>query len=408
MTDGNELVPAANQEIIEASGVNDLLLQVRPQWQAKNLIQRVTRILPIDPSSACQRMFNASIHDLREKIVVAGLDIAKEAADQYKLPAVAKAEDIENYSTSRIINLAYRMGLLSRPDWRRILRAYDIRKDLEHEDDEYEAGVEDCVYIFKTCIDVVLSKDPVHLLKLTDIKEIVEKAEPVTLNEEALEEFRHAPEPRQLEIYKFLASSALNPDLPDVVRQNCYSALHTLKGLAHNQVLIASAGDFVERIGRRGPNLIEARVAYASGLLPYLKKAQLRDFYGSYLAEMKRVSPEWSKFNSHGELLRNLEEIGGLDYCPEEYLDEYVEWLVRCYIGKSGGRTSYGNVRNVFYSNTGAPIAIDILSSTTRQISNLISQLEKSSRTIKFLLQDEHVARRFHSILDKVEDRADG
>ena len=97
MTDGNELIPAANMEIIEASGVNELLSQVRPQWQAKSLIQRVSRILPIDPSSACQRMFNASIHDLREKIVVAGLDIAIEAAKQYKLPPISKAEDIEMF-----------------------------------------------------------------------------------------------------------------------------------------------------------------------------------------------------------------------------------------------------------------------------------------------------------------------
>ncbi len=404
MSDSNELIPAVNQEIIEASGVNELLLQIRPQWQAKNLIQRVSRILPIDPSSACQRMFNAAIHDLREKIIVAGLDIAKEAANQYKLPPITKAEDVENYSTSRTIDLAYRMGLISRPEWRRLLRAYDIRKDLEHEDDEYEAGVEDCVYIFKTCIDVVLSKDPVHLLKLTDIKEIVEKAEPVTLNEEILEEFEHAPEPRQLEIYRFLISSALNHELPDVVRQNCYSALHTLKDLALNQVLIASAREFVERIGKRGPNLIEARVAYASGLLPYLKQAQLRDFYGSYYAEMEKVGPEWRKYNSHGELLRNLEEIGGLDYCSEEYLDQYVEWLVLCYIGEPGGRTSWGNIRHVFYSNIGAPIALRILTNTSRKISDLVAQLEKNSKRVKHLLQDEHVARRFHTILDEVED----
>jgi len=61
-----ELVPAANTEIIEASGVDRLLQQIRPQWQATNLVQRVTRILPVDPSSACQRIFNAAVHDLRE------------------------------------------------------------------------------------------------------------------------------------------------------------------------------------------------------------------------------------------------------------------------------------------------------------------------------------------------------
>ncbi len=86
MGDDKQLVPAENKEIIEASGVTRLLSQVRPQWQAKNLIQRVNRILPIDPSSACQRIFNASIHDLREKIVVAGMDIATEAATLTRQP----------------------------------------------------------------------------------------------------------------------------------------------------------------------------------------------------------------------------------------------------------------------------------------------------------------------------------
>ena len=276
MSNGQELIPSANVEIIEASGVNALLLQIRPHWQAKNLIQRVTKLLHVDPSSACQRLFNASIHDLREKILFAGVDIAAEAAKQHKLPPISSAENVENYSTLRMIDLAYRMGLLSRPEYRRILRAYDIRKDLEHEDDEYEAGVEDCVYIFRTCVDVILSKDPIELIKLTDIKEIVERSEATTLNESLLEEFSHAPEPRQMEIYKFLISSSLNVELPDVVRHNCYMALYSLKSLAHSQVMITCAREFVKRIGKRGPTLIEARVAYGAGLLPYLKQAQIQ------------------------------------------------------------------------------------------------------------------------------------
>lgn len=403
MSSGKELIPSANMEIIEASGVNALLLQIRPHWQAKNLIQRVTKLLHVDPSSACQRLFNASIHDLREKILFAGIDIAAEAAKQHKLPPISSAENIENYSTLRMIDLAYRMGLLSRPEYRRILRAYDIRKDLEHEDDEYEAGVEDCVYIFRTCVDVILSKDPIELIKLTDIKEIVERSEATTLNESLLEEFRYAPEPRQMEIYKFLISSSLNVELPDVVRHNCYMALHALKSLAHSQVLIACAREFVQRIGKRGPTLIEARVAYGSGIFPYLKQAQIKDFYDSYFDEMKRVGYSWGAHNSHGELLRNLEEIGGLDFCPEELLAQYVEWLVLCYVGSSGGRTSYGNVRNVFYSNVGAPIAINILKTKSRNIYPVVADLEKRSKSVRCAISDEHVARRFNSILDELE-----
>ena len=403
MSNGQELIPSANMEIIEASGVNALLLQIRPHWQAKNLIQRVTKLLHVDPSSACQRLFNASIHDLREKIIFAGVDIAAEAAKQHKLPPISSAENIENYSTLRMIDLAYRMGLLSRPEYRRILRAYDIRKDLEHEDDEYEAGVEDCVYIFRTCVDVILSKDPIELIKLTDIKEIVERSEATTLNESLLEEFSHAPEPRQMEIYKFLISSSLNVELPDVVRHNCYMALYSLKSLAHSQVLITCAREFVQRIGKRGPTLIEARVAYGSGLLPYLKQAQIKDFYDSYFGEMTKVGYSWGAHNSHGELLRNLEEIGGLEFCPEESLGQYVEWLVLCYIGTSGGRTSYGNVRNVFYSNVGAPIAIKLLKIKTRNVYPIVDALETGSKSVRYAISDEHVARRFNSILDELE-----
>ncbi len=404
MTEGNSLILSTNREIIESSGVNNFLSQIRPHWQAKNLIQRVTKLLQVDPSSACQRLFNAAIHDLREKIIFAGVDIATEAAKQHKLPPITTSENIENYSTLKMIDLAYRMGLLSRPDYRRILRAYDIRKDLEHEDDAYEAGVEDCVYIFKVCVDVILSKDPIELIKLTDIKKIVESVDATTLNESVIEEFKHAPEPRQLEIYRFLVSSSLNVTLPDVIRHNCYMALSSLKNLAQTEVLITCAREFVQKIGKNTPSLIEARVAYGSGLFPYLKQAQLKDFYENYFLEMGKVGYNWAAHNSHGELLRNLEEIGGLEFCPDEFISKYVEWLILCFIGSSGGRTTYGNVRHVFYSNTGAPIALKLLKNKSKKISNIVLELEKTSKNIKFFLNDEHVARRFHSILDEIEE----
>jgi signal transduction histidine kinase len=264
MPEDKAIIPDANQEIIEASGAGTLLDKIRPQWKAKNLIKRVSHILPVDPSSACQRIFNAAIHDLKEKIVVAGLDIAGDAARQYSLPNIQRAEDVENLSVSPTIELAYRMGLLSRPEWRRLLRVYDIRKDLEHEDDEYQASVEDCVYIFKTCIEVVLAKDPIHVIKLTDVKDIVENPVAAILGQAVLQDYASAPKPRQLEIYRFLIISTLNSHHPDIVRQNCFSALGTLRDVTNNQVIIDAAGDFQTKLGRRCPNLAEARVAAAA------------------------------------------------------------------------------------------------------------------------------------------------
>jgi hypothetical protein len=154
----------------------------------------------------------------------------------------------------------------------------------------------------------------------------------------------------------------------------------------------------------QGPTLIEARVAYASGTFAYLKQAQIREFFSSYLEEMNRIGYWWNAFNAHGELLRNLEEIGGLLYCPEVVLQEVVEWLVLCYIGTPGGRTQYGNVRPVFYSNVGAPISLSLLKVKNRNISNIVQSLQTNSERVRQAVSDEHVARRYHSILDSIEE----
>lgn len=355
-----------------------------------------------DPSSACQRLFNASIHDLREKIIVAGLDLAAEAAKQHKLPPVTKADDIEEYSVLRIIDLSYRMGLLSRPEYKRILRAYDIRKDLEHEDDEYEAGIEDCVYIFATCIDVVLSKDPLHLIKLADVKQIVEQPAPATVNDSLVEEYTQAPQPRQLDIYRFLISTALNKAQPDIVQQNSYNALYTLHPHTHSQVILDCSKDMVELIGKKAPELRVARVAIAAGLFPYLRKAQVKELFSEYLERMKQVGTHWTKNPHHGELLRNLIEIGGLSSVPDELLSDYLEWLVLCYIGEPGGYGA-GQGRRVFYSNTGGPLSLDILKEGGRPIAKVISGFANSSPKIKAALTNEHVSRRYESILDAVQ-----
>ena len=169
------IVPTTAGKMVLASGVDAVLGQIRSEWQAKALITRVKTLLPVDPSSACQRLLNAAIHDLREKIVIAGLDVAREAATTNRLPIVSKPEDVQEYSVTHTLDLAYHMGLISRPEWRRLKRAYDIRKDLEHEDDQYEAGIEDCVYVFRTCIEIVLSRDPISPVRVADIRRLFKR-----------------------------------------------------------------------------------------------------------------------------------------------------------------------------------------------------------------------------------------
>lgn len=379
---------------------DDLLSQIREEWQARKLIQRVSKLLLVDPSSACQRLLNATVHDLREKIHIAGFDIASEAAKQKKLPTVGRAEDLEHYTTMNILRLAHGIGLLTDPASRRLLRAYDIRKDLEHEDDEYEANVADCLYIFQACIEEVLSKDPIQVIKVTDIKEFVEQSELSTLTKAALEEFEHAPEPRQKDIWQYLTSVALDPVRPDIVRHNSYVALSSMRELVHRGVLIDVAKGIVDRIGRNEPRLLDFRVAYAAGVLPYLKKRQINAFFEGYAKQFKSTSPHWSNHGSHGDLLRGLEEVGGLDHCPQELLEGFVEWLVICYIGEGGGY-GRGFNRPVFYSDVGAPICLRLLC-TRRVNQGLIEDLRESKNAIKVACSDKYIARRLEQIIDRV------
>ena len=400
MASTKALAPAPGGELALPTNFHAMLEQVREEWRSKKLIERVERLLPVDPSSACQRLLNASIHDLREKIQIAGLDIASEAAKQHRLPTVGKAEDIEQYTKTNVLKLAYRMGLLPRPAWRRLQRAYDIRKDLEHEDNEYEASRADCLYVFETCIEDVLSQDPIQVLHLTDVKAFVEQSEPSVLNEFALREFEHAPAPRQKEIYQYLIGVSLDTKKPDIVRENCYHTLTSLHEIVQRNVLIDIAKDFVKRIGRRKPSEMEFRVAYAAGVVRYLKKLQIKAFFESHWKRLNSTSHRWSNHESHQPMLADLEEVGGLKFCPKELLPKFVEWLVLCYIGEPGGY-GRGVNRPVFYSDVGAPICLRILGMSELD-GEVVDGIRESSSRIRSACSNRHVARRLERIIDAI------
>lgn len=396
----NELVTNQAVALANASSLPGLLDHVRPQWQGKNLIDRVRRLLEADPSSACQRLLNAALHDLREKVKIAGLDIAKEAASQYKLPAVNNADDIDDYSSAKIIDLSYRMGLLSRPEWRRVSRCYEIRRDLEHEDDEYEAGIEDCVYIFTTCIEVILARDPIHVLRVTDVKDLVEQPASSVPSTALIEDFEHAPQSRQSQIIKMLINLALDPAKADLVQQNSFTFLGYFKEHSH-AATVTEIGNFLQdKIGRTLDQR-HARVAMQAGAFPYLRQAAKKAFFDAHYEQMKKIGYRWDRYDQHGELLRAFIEVGALEYCPQELHEPILEWLLLLYLGEHGGVTSYGNVRHVYYSNSGAPLAKDIFLANPKIFSAHYGKLAKK-KLLSVILEDKHIARRFEKLLDDV------
>jgi len=379
---------------------------IRPEWRARSLVERVQRLLTADPGSACQRLLNAAVHDLRQKIIIAGLDIAQQAATQGRFPPINKAEDAESYPTDKLLDLAYGMGILSRPEWRRLKRCYDIRRDLEHEDDEYEATLEDCVYIFKTCIEVVLSKDPVQLLRVVDVKSVVEQAAPFFPQKELLDDFAAAPEPRQLEILKFLIASALKEDNADIVKQNSAEMLKHLHDSVRPGAKLDLAKHVQERIGRVGLTLELCRIAHAAGVFPYLKESSRSDLFLGFIERLEKVGYKWNKFTEHQAPLEEIEDVGGLVSCPDGLvLQRLLRWMTMCYVGSSGGRTRYGHVRRVFYSDTAAPYIERLVAVGGDRVLRMLKELRKDSLVANQIASNKYVAARYEDLLDKAGDK---
>lgn len=395
------LIVAPNVALMQAENVPALLGQIRPLWQARRLIERVRALLNVDPSSACQRLLNAAIADLKEKVVIAGLDIATQAAVQHRLPPVTRDEDIEHYSTAKLIELTYRMGLLNRAEWRRLSRCYEIRRDLEHEDDEYEAGVEDCLYIFKTCIEVMLARDPIQVIRVIDFKTIVDQPSAAIPNDVLLEDFKNAPQPRQEEIGKYLLGISLDKKQPDLVQQNAISSMSKTFSLLTNPARVA-LGSYLQQQFGRDISERQARVAHAAGLLPYIRQSARASFFDAIYVNMETVTHHWSAHNQHGEVLRDFIDYGGLNSCPPDQLKKITRWLIRAYIGEPGGRTSYGNVRPVFYSNTASYPIEQIFRATTLDLVSVVNII-RAEKELVAALADKHVALRFEKLMDTLD-----
>lgn len=393
-----ELIRGTVGSPVLKSGVVEMLNDIRPVWRGKKLIERVKVLLPVDPSSACQRLFNAAIHDLKQKIIILGVDLAKEVAGNYRLPNITKEDDILDYNVSKTIDLAYRLGLLSRAEWRRIHRCYEIRRDLEHEDNEYEAVLEDCFYIFKSAIDIVLSKDPIELLKVTDAKDLVEASSNLVVSEEFLENFKNAPKLRQIEITELLVSYAFDDRKPEIVRENSIELLRHLLPLTQTTVTIEIAGKIEDRMPAGAIDMKTAKISSACGAIAYFKKVRLKDFYSSLNEELYAARSDW---RSQTSICAKIEDIGGITHCPKELYDKMLKWLVLFFIGEPayGPGSSY---RNVFFSNNAAPIIKRIISFDSESVGPSLEKL-RTDKDVAYQIRDTYVLRRFEALLDVVE-----
>lgn len=398
----NGVIIHPNYELVKSAGVNTILNFIRPQWKSKRLIERIELLIRTDPSSACQRILNAAIQDLREKIIIAGIDIAKEAALANKLPPISRNEDVETYSTKNIIDLSHYIGLLTRPDWRRLTRCYEIRRDLEHEDDEYEAGVEDCVYIFKTTVDVVLAKDPIRVLSVDDVINQIESPTPVVLSLEYLEDYKHAPKQRQVEIVKMLIGKFLDEKSPEIMKENIIICLKSLREITSDNVKVDLGAFYQQSNGKKPLNDNFVYVMHHAGIFYYFTSALKDDFYCNLLRLFESTGYHWKKSGSHSELLQKLIDAGELEYMSMKIMDSFIIWLFKCYIGEKGGY-GYGVSRKVFFSNSGAPICAELIKNNKEKIRHRFHENKNIDEEINKILDTQEIKRRYDYLMDIID-----
>lgn len=364
---GKGLVIAASAAITAgtASMIEAYMGELRPRWSEGRLIEKVRNLMAADIGAACQKLLNVVFQDLREKVQVAGLDLASEAAKIHALPQCKTLEELEHYPRLRLIELVWRMGLVSRPVYRRLRRAYDIRHDLEHEDQEYEATPEDVIYVFGTAVRDVLSQDPIEVLRVDDVVEAIEKPVPATVSTKFVTDYEHAHDVRQLEILKMLVGRALNPKDPEIVRDNAEQVLRALAPKTKHHAHVELGKFFMERLQRRPLTAEIAEVAYLAGVLPYVPEAVRVDYFEAILSELRQVGHRFKANAEHPAVLNKLVDIGGLHACPGSVRREIVLWLVRAYIGEPGGYGQFGRNRKVFYSNSAERYALGLLKGAT-------------------------------------------
>jgi len=378
-------VPFESPVPAELSAAEQYLARIRPEWQTTPLVGRVKRLLPVDPSSACQRLLNAAGHDLRSKIRFLGLDLAQDVAKTFGLPQVNNDEDLEDYPTARLYDLAFRMGLLNRAEWRRLHRAYEIRRDLEHEDDEYEASTGDLIYIFETAIGVILAREPIQVIQLREINDIVESDAPIIVPQDLIDDYRDAPPQRQTEIFQTLTFWSLDVQRPELVRANCSRLIRKFSPITPHSAKIELAKKFEVRIGRRPGDLETAQAAIISGAFPFIHKRQQRLLVDAFLSRFGIIKPHWRQHAEHRELLDDYAAAGGFAICPNAAERGILRWMIEAYLGEPGRYGTFGRNRAVFFSDIAAPRIEKILEYAPPHIKGSITNIANETGLKKLI-----------------------
>jgi hypothetical protein len=110
--------------------------------------------------------------------------------------------------------------------------------------------------------------------------------------------------------------------------------------------------------------------------------------YSNIAKILETIDFSFRQNKSHGKLFRLIREVGGIRFCPDEAIIPILRWLVLCYIGEPGGY-GRGKSRTVFFSNTGAPLAMEMMKNSGKNLKDYLNQIKNEDADVRRLMQDE-------------------
>lgn len=161
---------------------------------------------------------------------------------------------------------------------------------------------------------------------------------------------------------------------------------------------ITLARQIQNKVKRNPLNDTQVRIAYVSGALPYMRQAQVLDYFTSLYSSLVSIGYEWQKYNEHSVPLEKFEDVGGFTHCPEELLDKFIKWLLLAFLGEASyGR--YSTSRPVFYSNSAASVIKRLFGNAEERVFTIVKGLDRDTE-ITAATSNMHIARRYEMILD--------
>ena len=72
-----------------------------------------------------------------------------------------------------------------------------------------------------------------------------------------------------------------------------------------------------DRIGHKPIDLAIAKVASASGVMPYLKQRQVEQFFSNFYKDrFDKIGYHWKQHDLHSDIFNDYDDVGGLKACP--------------------------------------------------------------------------------------------